>query len=227
MVSSTSTSAEAQAPTGAASPTDRPFSLLRQFVRRKRPVEQCELCGLALGPEHAHLLESATRKIMCSCEACSILFDGGRPDARYRRIPRRIEKRDDFKMSDDQWESLHLPISLAFFCQSTAAKRVLAMYPSPAGATESLLSLESWKDLVAENPFLAELEPDVEALLVYRIGQTRQYFRVPIDECFRLVGLIRAYWRGLSGGTEVWEHIGLFFKSLDERSSPRTGGVHA
>src|ERR1700722_5586023 len=109
MISSTSTSTEAEAVAGAASSSERLFSLLRQFVRRKRPAEQCELCGLALGPEHAHLLEPATRKILCSCEACSILFDRSGSDARYRRIPRRIEKLNDFKLSDDQWESLHLP----------------------------------------------------------------------------------------------------------------------
>ena len=44
---------------------------------------------------------------------------------------------------------------------------------------------------------------------------------MPIDECFKLVGLIRIHWRGLSGGTEVWEEIGRFFTSLNERSRPR------
>jgi hypothetical protein len=206
---------------------DRPFSLLRQFVKRKPAAERCELCGLALAPQHAHLLEPATRRLVCSCEACSILFDGRGNDSRYRRIPRRIEILQDFKLSDGQWEGLHLPISLAFFHYSTPAKRVIAMYPSPAGATESLLALESWQDLVADNPVLSQLEPDVEALLVNRIGPARQYFGVPIDECFRLVGLIRGHWRGLSGGTEVWAEIAQFFQSLDERSPRPSGGVHA
>ena len=48
---------------------------------------------------------------------------------------------------------------------------------------------------------LAELEPDVEALLVNRMKGERAYYRAPIDECFKLVGLIRMHWRGLSGGT--------------------------
>ncbi len=43
-----------------------------------------------------------------------------------------------------------------------------AYYPSPMGATESLLRLEAWKELEAANPVLATLEPDVEALLVDR-----------------------------------------------------------
>ncbi len=47
-----------------------------------------------------------------------------------------------------QWEDLHLPINLSFFVESTPAKRVLALYPSPAGAVESLLTLEAWQALV-------------------------------------------------------------------------------
>ena len=38
-------------------------------------------------------------------------------------------------------------------------------------------------------------------------ARTAQYYIVPIDECYRLVGLIRMHWRGLSGGTEVWKEI--------------------
>ena len=138
---------------------------------------------------------------------------------RYRRVPRRIRVLDDFRMTDGQWDALHLPINLAFFYRSSPAGRVIAMFPSPAGATESLLPLEAWEDLATENPVLRELEPDVEALLVNRVGPDAQYVRVPIDECFKLVGLIRTHWRGLSGGTEVWKEIGRFFASLKQRSS--------
>jgi hypothetical protein len=132
-----------------------------------------------------------------------------------------MESLTDFRLTDGQWENLHLPINLAFFVVSTPTGRVLALYPSPAGATESLLGLETWQDLVAENPVLEELRADVEALLVNRLGSTREYYRAPIDECYKLVGLIRANWRGLSGGTEVWEEVGRFFTSLKERSRPR------
>jgi hypothetical protein len=50
---------------------------------------------------------------------------------------------------------------------------MIALYPSPAGATESLLSLDSWGDIVSGNPVLDDA--DVEALFVNRIG----YFRCP------------------------------------------------
>jgi hypothetical protein len=195
-----------------------PFAALRQFVRKKVQVERCELCSANLLAEHAHLLELNTGKLLCACEACSILF-GDAQSARYRRLSRQIEFWPDFRLSDAQWESLHLPINLAFFVQSTRAGRILAIYPSPAGPTESLLSLEGWTQLVDENPVLAKLEQDVEALLVNRLAQTREYYRVPIDECYKLVGLIRGKWRGLTGGTEIWEEIGRFFTTLKERAS--------
>jgi hypothetical protein len=193
------------------------FATLRQFVRNRAPVERCDLCGLELTPDHQHLIEPATRQLHCCCDACAILFSG-QESARYRRVPRRIRVLSDFRMTDAQWDSLLIPIGLAFFFPSIPAGRVVAFYPSPAGAAESLLDLAGWDDLVQENPVLADLEPDVEALLVNRIGQARDYYRAPIDECYKLVGLIRTYWRGLSGGTEVWEEIDQFFASLRERS---------
>jgi hypothetical protein len=198
----------------------RAFAALRQFVRQRPPIERCELCSAELPPEHEHLIDPATRRLVCSCTACAILFSGPQ-SAKYRRVPRRIRFLGDFRLSDAQWEELHLPINLAFFFFSSPAGRVSAAYPSPAGATESLLPLEAWHDLEAENPVLRELEPDVEALLVNRVGTAREHYLVPIDECYKLVGLIRTNWRGLSGGTEVWDTIGWFFINLKKSS---TGG---
>ncbi len=116
-----------------------------------------------------------------------------------------------------------MPINMAFFFESTPRQRVVALYPSPAGATESLLSLDAWQDIVAQNPVLREMEADVEALLVNRLGHARgfskaEYYIAPIDECFKLVGLIRGHWRGLSGGTEVWQEMGEFFTTLRQKS---------
>jgi hypothetical protein len=95
---------------------------------------------------------------------------------------------------------------MAFFFHSSAAGRVVAFYPSPLGATESLLDVD---DRVLE-----ELEPDVEAVLVNRARGARQHFLVPIEDAYRLVGLIRIHWRGLSGGTQVWDEIERFFAEL-------------
>jgi hypothetical protein len=194
-----------------------PFNTLRRFVRERETTEHCELCGLLLAAEHPHLIEPATRRLVCACDSCALLFDG-REEGRYRRVPRRARALPDFRMTDAQWDALLIPIGLAFFFHSTPADRVVAFYPSPAGATESLLDLSGWQDLVQENSILAGMQPDVEALLVNRVGQAREYYLAPIDVCYKLVGIIRGSWRGLSGGTEVWESIGQFFAELRERS---------
>ena len=193
-------------------------SVLRQFARRRTTAERCELCSAELSPAHSHLLEPTKRQILCSCEGCAILFCG-QSGAHYLRIPRRICLLSDLQMTDMQWEALMIPINLAFFYQDSASAKMVAMYPSPAGATESLLSLESWEEIRAQNRMLQTMEPDVEAFLVNRVGAESEYFLVPIDECFRLVGLIRMHWKGLSGGTEVWKQIQQFFSQLRSRCS--------
>jgi Family of unknown function (DUF5947) len=202
---------------------ETPFEALRQFVRRRRPAERCELCSQELGPEHAHLLELAKHRLLCSCEGCALLF-GSQSNRRYKRVPRRIQLLRDFQMSEAHWEGLLIPINMAFFFKSSLPSTVTALYPSPAGATESLLTLDSWSDIVARNPVLREMESDVEALLVNRVAQAHgagpgEYYLLPIDECYRLVGIIRRHWRGLSGGTEVWQEIAAFFHHLRAKAT--------
>ncbi len=198
-------------------------SVLRQFARRRSTREHCELCSAELGDVHSHLLEPAKRQILCACEACSLLFCG-KSGGNYLRIPHRNVLLENFEMTDLEWESLMIPINLAFFYHDSAAGKVRAMYPSPAGATESLLSLESWEEIRAHNRILQSMEPDVEAFLVSRVGDDHQYFLVPIDSCYELVGIIRMHWKGLSGGTDVWQHIHKFFGILHARAgSVQTG----
>lgn len=119
-------------------------------------------------------------------------------------------------MTDAEWESLRIPIGLAFFVQSSAAGRVTALYPGPAGPTESLLGLEAWSGIAARNAAVQAMEPDVEALLVNRVGNARDHYVAPIDRCYELAGLIRVHWHGLSGGDEVWREIDGFFARLRE-----------
>ena len=204
------------------------FSALRRFAQEESsqaaPQEQadqerCELCSEPIPPEHRHLLEVSTREMMCACRPCSILFDSeAASEGSYRLIPDRHLFLEDFEMSDAQWESLRIPVDMAFFFYSTPAERVVAFYPSPMGPTESLLKLSAWEELERCNAVLKGMERDVEALLVNRVRGAREYFLVPMDECYSLVGLIRMHWRGLSGGREVWEEIGRFFEELRERS---------
>ena len=70
-----------------------------------------------------------------------------------------------------------------------------------------------------DNPVLLKLEPDVEALLVNRLAAEPEHYRVGVDVCYELVGLVRMHWRGMSGGTAVWREIAGFFAKLSERSS--------
>lgn len=189
---------------------------LRRFVRPRAPLERCDLCSAEVAAEHEHLVEPASRQLLCACQPCAILFSG-REGTRYKRVPRRVRFLQDFQLTDAQWESLLIPIGMAFFFYSTATGKMSAIYPSPAGPTESLLDLQSWADILRANHALTEMQPDTEALLVNRIGAAREYYLVPIDECYKLVGLIRAHWRGLSGGTEVWREIARFFAALKER----------
>ena len=201
--------------------TSSSFATLRRFAgTQRKPVapatpelEHCELCSARLAPVHRHLLEMATRRIVCACDPCALRFENVIA-GKFKLIPRDARALPDFRMSDAEWESLSLPINLAFFFYDTPNEKMAAYYPSPAGATESLLPLSAWDALVVANPFLREMQPDVETLLVNRVEGAREYFVAPIDLCFELVGLIRVHWRGFSGGEEVWREINGFFARL-------------
>lgn len=189
-----------------------PVAMLRRFARQLPGVEQCEFCAVPLSPGHRHLLEVAARKIVCACDPCALRFEN--VIGRWKLIPRDVRLLPEFQMTDAQWDALALPINLVYFFRSTPDAKVVAIYPSPAGATQSLLSVGDWNALASHNSSLAELQPDVEALLINRLGASREHYIAPIDSCFELSGLIRLHWRGLSGGEEVWRKIDGFFAGL-------------
>jgi hypothetical protein len=196
------------------------FGALRGFRRSSQGSaknERCGLCGAGLGSRHAHLLDRAAGNIVCACGACAVLFNHRGEAGKLLRIPDEARRLPDFQMSDAEWSGFMLPIDLAFFVkQSSGANAVRAFYPSPAGNMESLLALETWEGLVNENPALSHMLPDVEALLVNRTRGHRDYLVAPIDQCYKLTGLIRLHWRGLSGGEEVWREIDTFFEQLSQ-----------
>ena len=184
---------------------------------REAALERCELCGEVIPANHRHLLDLQSRELMCACQACKILFD--RKEAgvgHYRLVPDRRLRIEGFRLEDEDWAALEIPVDVAFFFHSTRDERVSAFYPSPAGPTESLLRLDAWQGIERANPVLLSLDPDVEALLVNRARGARQHFIVPIEDPYRLVALIRSRWRGLTGGQEVWEGIESFFADLAE-----------
>jgi hypothetical protein len=112
-------------------------------------------------------------------------------------------------------------VSVAFFFLNSTLERVAAFYPSPAGATESLLPLDTWADVVAANPGLATLLPDVEAFLVHT--DPVECFLVPISTCYELVGHLRTLWRGFDGGREVHDKLESFFLDVRTRARPVPG----
>nr|BBH94406.1 hypothetical protein KTA_26050 [Thermogemmatispora argillosa] len=212
-------------------PMALPLGALRRFVQRevkpqRGPLEHCELCRAVLLPTHRHLFAPERRQVLCVCDPCALLFRVGaeRGQSRYRLIPERTRWLRDLVLTDGEWEALGLPVNLVYLFYSTPAGRVLAFYPGPAGATESLLNLDGWQGLVARYPLLGELLPDVEALLINRVRGAHDYYLVPIDVCYRLTGLIRSSWRGLSGGPEVEQALRTFFGELQARAEVVTAG---
>ena len=200
---------------------DPPVPGVAREKPKAAPGEACEMCAEPLGDgySHSHVVNLDSRQIMCTCRACWLLFTHqGAAGGRYRAVPDRYLHDPDFRLGDGAWEALQIPVRVAFFFDNSDLGRVAAFYPSPAGATESLLPLEAWADVVAANPVLTDLAPDVEALLVRRAGEGFECFLVPIDACYELVGLVRMHWKGFDGGQEAWTAIDGFFDAVRERS---------
>ena len=185
------------------------------------PGERCELCATPLGEEHSHLADVEARGLLCACRACWLLFtQEGAARGRYKAIPEGVRRLDAAAIEEPSWEELRIPVRLAFFFRSSPLGRVVAFYPSPAGATESELPLEAWAALVRRSPVLETLAPDVEALLVRgrKDGQGFESYLVPIDACYELTGRVRRRWKGFDGGEEAWNDVDAFFARLAERS---------
>ncbi len=197
------------------------FPMLQRILAKRPPAgERCDFCATPVSTEHTHLIELAARRILCTCRPCAIVFQPeGAAGGKYRAIPQRYREIDGFALGDEAWDTLQIPIGLAFFFYNSLEDRMCAFYPSPAGATESLLPLESWNAIASAHPLLDSIQPDVEALLVRRDRQTSQAFIVPIDAAYELVGLIRVSWKGFDGGEEAHANIAAFFARVLERSA--------
>ena len=182
----------------------RPAALRARAARAARPPPadgpRCELCPLSLAEDHKHLLDLEERRIVCVCPTCWSIRSG---EARYRPTGSRTLWLEPFELSDELWAAFQIPIGLAFFMRSTSTGTIVGLYPSPAGATECELDLEAWDRLVAANPVLEDLDPDAEALIVNRLATPHVHAIAPLDDCYRLVGIIKATWEGISGGAAM------------------------
>ncbi len=178
-------------------------------------AEHCDLCGLGIPEDHRHLIQLAERRIVCSCEACWAMRAG---EGDYRPVGNRTLSLRGLELPDDLWAGFQIPIGLAFFMYSTVTNCVVAMYPSPAGATESELHFESWARMCELNPVMSALEPDIEGLIVNRLSDPPVYAIAPIDVCYALTGAVKATWEGISGGTGVERAVTQFFDELQARA---------
>ncbi|MFC9789525.1 DUF5947 family protein [Rhodococcus sp. NPDC127528] len=206
------------------SPPRAPLAVLRRVLSQPIPVavgERCEMCTEPVDEQHRHVVAVDDRRLMCVCRGCYLLFTDQSADLRYRAVPDRYLSFPDFELGPGQWDSLEIPVDLAFFFRNSALERTVAFYPGPAGATESELPLDAWGTVLAANPALATALPDVEALLVRgNVDGAAECHLVPIDACYRLVGRLRSVWRGFDGGQDARREIQNFFDDVSRRSRP-------
>jgi hypothetical protein len=194
---------------------------------RPRPLlgERCEMCSAPVAEEHQHVVDLHSRSLMCACRPCYLLFTDQQAQLRYRAVPDRYLAFPGFRLGQGDWDDLQIPVGLAFLFENSVQQRVVAFYPSPAGATESELPMSAWSRVLAANPGLDTVLPDVEALLVRGGGrQSHDGFTchvVPIDACYELVGRMRVTWRGFDGGQEARAALEDFFAMVEARSKPR------
>jgi hypothetical protein len=181
-----------------------------------QPVERCELCETTLPIEHRHMIHLDERRLLCVCDACWALRSD---DPELRPAGVRTLWLDELEVPDELWARFEIPIGLAFFLRNGADDSIVALYPSPAGATESEIDAEAWEQLVQLNPVLRRLVPDAEGMVANRMGDARQYTIVPIDECYRLVGMIKASWEGISGGEGPERAVEEFFSELRRKET--------
>ena len=206
--------------------TADPLAVVRR-IRETPPMpepragERCELCAEPIPSEHNHLVDVEQRNLMCACRGCWLLFTPqGSGGGHFKAVPDRYAAFPDLRLSPAQWDALQIPVGVAFFFVNSTLGRVCAFYPSPAGATESLLPLDTWDELAAAHAELTTLEPDVEAFLVRldRSSTAGECYLVPIDACYELVGQLRTLWRGFDGGQEARDAIDAFFDDVRARA---------
>ncbi|MFJ3203211.1 DUF5947 family protein [Streptomyces sp. NPDC086989] len=201
---------------------------MRRFTGPRPPRRECcELCGVGVPEDgHRHLVELDQRALVCACTACALLFDRpGATTGRYRAVPDRYLVDPEHRLDDGAWEQLQIPVGVAFFFRNAALDRLVALYPSPAGATESELDPATWQDVLGGGALAALLEPDVEALLLRRTEGRTECYLVPIDICYELVGRMRLLWQGFDGGAEARAALNAFFAQVERRAkAPAAAG---
>jgi hypothetical protein len=205
------------------------LGVLRPFLERKRAREhareRCEICASPIEETHPHLVERETRKILCSCGPCAVLFkDVAASSGRLRTVPDRVLTSDGMCVPDETWARLAIPVGLAFLSYDSWQAQWTASYPSPAGPVRAEIALPAWEAFSSALPLARHVQPDVEALVLRRRRDgLRECFIAPIDACYGMVGTIRLRWKGIDGGDDVRAAIDAFFDALRARARPIDG----
>lgn len=190
--------------------------------------ERCALCGAAVPEEHRHLVDPEKRSLDCACTACAVLFDRpGATGGRIRAVPRRYLTDRGHAVDGATWDRLQIPVGVVFLFQDTALERLVAFYPSPAGATQSELEPAELAAVGDCTRLAALLEPDVEALLVRRTASGYECYLVPIDICYELVGRMRLHWHGFDGGAIARAELEEFFARVGRQARSIEAGEPA
>lgn len=191
---------------------DGALARIIRSVGSRDGAERCDLCAEPVPQEHRHLYGTERAELLCACAACAVLFTGdGAGGGRYVPVPtRRV------RLAPVDTGPLGVPVGLVFFVPR-ADGTVTAQGPSPAGAMRWEVDAARWAGMCAACPPLATMASEVEALLVNTVRGLDHHWIVPVDDCFRMVALVRREWRGLAGGGRVWPAVEEFFAQLTER----------
>ena len=105
---------------------------LRRFLdaepkpRDPKP-EVCELCGVAIPERHGHVVDLEKRRMMCACRPCYLLFT--RQGAAGGKLRSVSERRLRIPAESIPWESLDVPVGIAFFVRNSSDVPSSTMWP--------------------------------------------------------------------------------------------------
>ena len=152
------------------------FGALRQFTRSRSAVRapsNAASCAVpSLHHDHPHLVELAKRQTPLRLRRLRHPLQRT-GDARYKRVSRSSRFLPNFQMTDGQWDSLMIPINMAFLFHTSLENRVVALYPSPPVQPNPCCHSSLDGNRRAKPGTASTWKPDVEALLVNRVGHAR------------------------------------------------------
>ncbi len=139
------------------------------------------MCGEPIAEPHSHVASLSERRLLCTCRACYLLFTAqgagapaaarcagaGRAGQRLHLHPGAVGRPGDSGRSRVPVPAERRRRTSRPRRRSSPATRARPARPSPSSTSSA------WADIVADNPTLADVEPDVEAVLVRRNGERR------------------------------------------------------